>query len=49
MWSTIFHTRDLGWTEKLDYFSAGGLIVVGLIVQFVRQVLIIYYITTMIL
>lgn len=36
MWSTIFHVRDLSWTEKLDYFSAGGLIVVGLFVQFVR-------------
>ncbi|CAA7260892.1 unnamed protein product [Cyclocybe aegerita] len=22
IWSSVFHTRDLPWTEKLDYFSA---------------------------
>ncbi|KAJ1017917.1 hypothetical protein NDA13_006528 [Ustilago tritici] len=25
-WSAIFHTRDKDWTEKLDYFSAGSVI-----------------------
>jgi len=28
--STVFHTRDLGWTEKLDYFGAAGTTLVGL-------------------
>ena len=36
LWSTIFHSRDFPLTEKLDYFSAGALIVAGLVVQFVR-------------
>ena len=36
LWSTVFHTRDVGWTEKMDYFSAALLIVCGLIVQFIR-------------
>ena len=36
LWSTVFHTRDVHWTEKLDYFSAAAFVVVGLIVQFVR-------------
>lgn len=22
VWSSVFHTRDLPWTEKMDYFSA---------------------------
>lgn len=35
-WSTVFHARDFPWTEKLDYFSAAGLIVAGIVVQFVR-------------
>ncbi|ORZ20335.1 Per1-like protein [Absidia repens] len=26
VWSTVFHCRDNAWTEKLDYFSAGLLI-----------------------
>ncbi|KAJ9475392.1 Protein PER1 [Pseudozyma hubeiensis] len=26
MWSAVFHTRDKNWTEKLDYFSAGSVI-----------------------
>ncbi|CAO3592452.1 unnamed protein product [Absidia cylindrospora] len=26
VWSTVFHSRDNAWTEKLDYFSAGLLI-----------------------
>ncbi|KAG8811283.1 hypothetical protein FRC19_004006 [Serendipita sp. 401] len=23
IWSSVFHTRDKPWTEKMDYFSAG--------------------------
>jgi len=30
IWSCAFHTRDLGWTEKADYFGAACGIVVGL-------------------
>lgn len=26
LWSTIFHTRDTNYTERLDYFSAVGLV-----------------------
>ncbi|KAI8063576.1 post-GPI attachment to proteins factor 3 precursor [Gongronella butleri] len=26
VWSTVFHARDMPWTEKMDYFSAGLLI-----------------------
>lgn len=37
LWSTIFHARDFPLTEKLDYFSAAGLIVAGLVVQFIRS------------
>lgn len=29
-WSCVFHTRDVGWTEKGDYFGAAGGMVVGL-------------------
>lgn len=29
VWSTVFHTRDRGWTEKLDYFSAGAAVLSG--------------------
>ena len=36
VWSTVFHSRDTYWTEKLDYFSAAAFIVCGLILQFVR-------------
>lgn len=25
-WSTVFHTRDLNWTEKMDYFCATSLV-----------------------
>lgn len=28
-WSIIFHTRDLLWTERMDYFSAGAVIGLG--------------------
>ncbi|GAA5875611.1 hypothetical protein JCM16303_000682 [Sporobolomyces ruberrimus] len=34
--STIFHTRDLDWTEKLDYFGAGLTTLVGFWVCIVR-------------
>ncbi|RCH89557.1 hypothetical protein CU098_008455 [Rhizopus stolonifer] len=36
LWSTVFHTRDLPWTEKLDYFSAGLYILYGLFLAVVR-------------
>ena len=29
LWSAIFHARDTNWTEKLDYFSAGSVIMSG--------------------
>lgn len=29
LWSAVFHSRDLPWTEKADYFSAGGAILYG--------------------
>ncbi|CAO1637475.1 unnamed protein product [Parajaminaea phylloscopi] len=35
-WSVVFHTRDKGWTEKMDYFSAGAAILSGLIVAVTR-------------
>jgi len=35
-WSAVFHSRDLYWTERLDYFSAASMIVVALLFQFVR-------------
>ncbi|XP_022788747.1 post-GPI attachment to proteins factor 3-like isoform X3 [Stylophora pistillata] len=25
-WSTVFHTRDFNWTEKMDYFCATSLV-----------------------
>ena len=37
LWSAVFHTRDVGWTEKMDYFSAALLIVCGIVVQFIRS------------
>ncbi|XP_031568135.1 post-GPI attachment to proteins factor 3-like [Actinia tenebrosa] len=37
-WSTIFHTRDLNWTEKLDYFCATSLILFSIFTFFVRVV-----------
>ncbi|KIS66800.1 uncharacterized protein UMAG_04859 [Mycosarcoma maydis] len=30
LWSAIFHTRDKNWTEKLDYFSAGSVVMSAL-------------------
>lgn len=26
LWSAVFHTRDVGWTEKLDYFAATSVV-----------------------
>lgn len=35
-WSAIFHTRDTIWTEKLDYFAAGSVILGGWFVAVCR-------------
>lgn len=34
--STIFHTRDLNWTEKMDYFSATAAMLFGLYLVLIR-------------
>lgn len=31
IWSSVFHTRDLPWTEKMDYFSAMFVLLVSLL------------------
>ncbi|KAL7748642.1 hypothetical protein RI367_006053 [Sorochytrium milnesiophthora] len=36
LWSAVFHTRDLPWTEKMDYFSAALTILCGLFAGVVR-------------
>ncbi|KAI8987980.1 Per1-like protein [Mycotypha africana] len=36
LWSTVFHTRDTPFTEKMDYFSAGLYIFYGLCVAVIR-------------
>ncbi|KIM30311.1 hypothetical protein M408DRAFT_66610 [Serendipita vermifera MAFF 305830] len=36
IWSTVFHTRDRPWTEKLDYFSAGLAVVYSLFYSVIR-------------
>ncbi|KAJ1992398.1 hypothetical protein H4R33_001017 [Dimargaris cristalligena] len=36
VWSTVFHTRDFGWTEKMDYFSAGFSVLFMLLVALIR-------------
>ncbi|CEH19399.1 Predicted membrane protein [Ceraceosorus bombacis] len=36
IWSAVFHARDKGWTEKLDYFSAGAVILSGLFFSICR-------------
>jgi len=36
VWSAVFHTRDTPLTEKLDYFSAGLVILYGLYMTVVR-------------
>ncbi|KAF2086621.1 Mn2+ homeostasis protein-like protein Per1 [Saccharata proteae CBS 121410] len=30
VWSMVFHTRDFGWSEKMDYFAAGASVMYGL-------------------
>lgn len=34
--STVFHTRDVDWTERFDYFAAAGTMLVGLWAGVVR-------------
>ncbi|KAL2008104.1 hypothetical protein VTN00DRAFT_8086 [Thermoascus crustaceus] len=34
--SMLFHTRDLPWTEKLDYFAAGASVMYGLFLSVIR-------------
>lgn len=36
VWSAVFHTRDVGWTEKADYFSAAGTMLCGLWIAGIR-------------
>lgn len=36
LWSTVFHTRDLRWTERMDYFSAGAYVLYGMFYAPVR-------------
>ncbi|KAJ1983468.1 hypothetical protein H4R34_001265 [Dimargaris verticillata] len=36
VWSTVFHIRDFGWTEKMDYFSAGFSVLFMLLMALVR-------------
>ncbi|XP_022099023.1 post-GPI attachment to proteins factor 3-like [Acanthaster planci] len=36
VWSTVFHFRDVTWTEKMDYISAFSLIVSGLVMFILR-------------
>lgn len=37
-WSIVFHTRDLIWTERLDYFGAVSLILASIYACFTRTV-----------
>lgn len=36
IWSSVFHIRDVDWTEKADYFSAAGGMLCGLWIAGVR-------------
>ena len=36
LWSSVFHTRDSGWTEKMDYFSAAFAVLTGSVVALIR-------------
>lgn len=36
VWSAVFHTRDVPWTEKADYFAAAGSMLCGMWVAGVR-------------
>lgn len=35
-WSTVFHTRDLNWTEKMDYFCATSMVMYSLFACLMR-------------
>jgi len=35
-WSTVFHTRDFPWTEKMDYFCAFATVMYGFYASIVR-------------
>ncbi|XP_078376168.1 GPI-specific phospholipase A2-like PGAP3 isoform X2 [Oculina patagonica] len=35
-WSVVFHTRDLDWTEKMDYFCATSLVMYSLFACLMR-------------
>lgn len=35
-WSTVFHTRDVSWTEKADYFCAYSIVLFQLLAFFQR-------------
>jgi len=36
IWSTVFHTRDVSWTEKMDYFCAFSIVLFQLLAFFHR-------------
>ena len=36
VWSTVFHTRDVPWTEKMDYFSAAAGILYSVVYSIIR-------------
>ncbi|XP_063964299.1 post-GPI attachment to proteins factor 3-like [Lytechinus pictus] len=36
IWSTVFHSRDLAWTEKMDYYCAYSLVLSGLTATLLR-------------
>ncbi|XP_071960020.1 post-GPI attachment to proteins factor 3-like [Antedon mediterranea] len=36
LWSTVFHTRDLIWTERMDYFCATSLVLASLLAHCIR-------------
>lgn len=36
LWSTVFHSRDVHWTELLDYFSAFSLVLYSLFFALIR-------------
>lgn len=35
-WSAVFHSRDLNWTEKMDYFCATSLVMYSLFASLIR-------------
>ncbi|XP_033106200.1 post-GPI attachment to proteins factor 3-like isoform X2 [Anneissia japonica] len=38
VWSTVFHTRDFIWTERMDYFCATSLVLASLLTHCIRVV-----------